>query len=60
MMDFDSKYRRQALQSWSSSNEETKKEIIYEICNIYEITRNLFKKFISLIVSALRHSKSTH
>jgi hypothetical protein len=59
-MIFESKYRRQALQSWARTNEETKKEMIQEIHKQYQITTNLFKKFTSFIVSMFGHSKSTH
>lgn len=56
---YESEYRRQALQSWSNSNEETKKEMIQEIRNNYQITTNLFKKIIFVIASVLRYRKST-
>jgi hypothetical protein len=59
-MIFESKYRRQALQTWASSNEKTKKEMLQVIHKKYQITRNLFKKFISFIASMWKHSKSTH
>lgn len=51
LMIFESKYRRQALESWASTNEEAKKNMLQATHKNVQTTTKWFKKSTSFITS---------